>query len=293
MHNYLRAIGFSNLQNEKDIKEILRQVFHDFDEREVSREGKNRAFVEYTKSFGENMGIKMCGIMDTDGFHQEYYFPYFQGKDISSKEDLIIERHAARESFAGVCEDVRIGVSVIFYLQNAAKYKQEMILGHLLSDKISTSFSGLSLKGKILFPVQKTETYIGSMGNDRANQRNKMIAAARQGDADAIESLTLEDIDTYAAVNQRILKEDLFSIVDTLFMPYGLECDHYQIMGNIKNVEKAVNKYTKETIYQLSLECNDMNLDVCINKEDLLGEPEIGRRFKGAVWLQGYINFEN
>ena len=49
-----------------------------------------------------------------------------------------------------------------------------------------------------------------------------MIAAARQGDAEAIESLTLEDIDTYAAVNQRILKEDLFSIVDTLFMPYGL-----------------------------------------------------------------------
>ena len=75
MHNYLRAIGFSNLQNEKDIKEILTEVFHDFDEREVSREGKNKAFVEYTKSFGENMGIKMCGIMDTDGFHQEYYFP--------------------------------------------------------------------------------------------------------------------------------------------------------------------------------------------------------------------------
>ena len=71
MHNYLRAIGFSNLQNEKDIKEILTEVFHDFDEREVSREGKNKAFVEYTKSFGENMGIKMCGIMDTDGFHQE------------------------------------------------------------------------------------------------------------------------------------------------------------------------------------------------------------------------------
>ena len=239
------------------------------------------------------MGIKMCGIMDTDGFHQEYYFPYFQGKDISSKEDLIIERHAARESFAGVCEDVRIGVSVIFYLQNAAKYKKEMLLGHLLSDKISTSFSGLSLKGKILFPVQKAEPRVTATGSDSANQRHKMIAVARQGDAEAIESLTLEDIDTYAAVNQRILKEDLFSIVDTLFMPYGLECDHYQVMGNIKDVEKTVNKYTKETIYQLRLECNDMNLDVCINKEDLLGEPEVGRRFKGTIWLQGHINFAN
>ena len=34
MHNYLRAIGFSNLQNEKDIKEILTEVFHDFDEKQ-------------------------------------------------------------------------------------------------------------------------------------------------------------------------------------------------------------------------------------------------------------------
>ena len=76
MHNYLRAIGFSNLQNEKDIKEILTEVFHDFDEREVSREGKNKAFVEYTKSFGENMGIKMCGIMDTDGC-KDWCFGYF------------------------------------------------------------------------------------------------------------------------------------------------------------------------------------------------------------------------
>ena len=111
------------------------------------------------------------------------FVSYFQGKDISSKEDLIIERHAARESFAGVCEDVRIGVSVIFYLQNAAKYKKEMLLGHLLSDKISTSFSGLSLKGKILFPVQKAEPRVTATGSDSANQRHKMIAAARQGDA--------------------------------------------------------------------------------------------------------------
>ena len=293
MHNYLRAIGFGSLQEEKDIKEILEDVFHNYDEREASREGRNKAFVEYTKSFGENMGIKMCGIMDTEGFHQEYYFPYFKGKDVSSTEDLTIERHAARESFAGVCEDVRMGVSVIFYLQNAAKYKKEMILGHLVNDKISTNFSGLSRKGCILLPVQKAQSFPDSIGNDTASQRHKMIAAARQGDVEAIESLTLEDIDTYAAVNQRILKEDLFSIVDTLFMPYGLECDHYQIVGNIRNVEKAVNRYTKETISQLSLECNDMDLDVCINKEDLFGEPEVGRRFKGVVWLQGHINFAN
>ena len=290
MHSYLRAIGFEELQTEQKLKEILSDVFHEYDERTVTREGKNRAFVEYTKEFGKNMGIKMCGTMDTEGFHQEYYFPYFRGKNISSREDLIVEKHAARESFAGVCEDMRMGVSIIFYVQNAAKYKKETILNHLLSDKISTTFSGLSLQGKILLPVAKDEAYKEG-GVEAANRRSKMIPAARQGDAEDIESLTLEDIDTYSMINRRILKEDLFTIIDTLFMPYGMECDHYQVIGNIKGVEQTVNSYTKEKIYQMTLECNDMDLDVCINAKDLLGDPEVGRRFKGVIWLQGNINF--
>ena len=51
------------------------------------------------------------------------------------------------------------------------------------------------------------------------------------------------------------------------------------------------NEYTGEKIYQMNLECNDMGFDICINAKDLLGEPEIGRRFKGSIWLQGHMNF--
>jgi hypothetical protein len=28
-----------------------------------------------------------------------------------------------------------------------------------------------------------------------------------------------------------------------------------------------------------------------MNKKDLLGEPAVGRRFKGNIWLQGMIDF--
>ena len=48
---------------------------------------------------------------------------------------------------------------------------------------------------------------------------------------------------------------------------------------------------TGEEIYQFTIESNDMQFDICINKKDLLGEPEVGRRFKGVVWLQGQIHF--
>ena len=36
-----------------------------------------------------------------------------------------------------------------------------------------------------------------------------------------------------------------------------------------------------------------MIFDVCINSEDLMGEPAVGRRFKGVIWMQGNINYED
>ena len=123
-------------------------------------------------------------------------------------------------------------------------------------------------------------------------RRNQLINAAKNGDPEAIESLTIEDMDNYSMISRRIYQEDLYSIVDTFFMPYGIECDQYQIMGNITSYRKVRNAVTKEYIYQMNIECNDLLFDVCINEEDLMGSPEVGRRFKGNIWLQGKINFE-
>ena len=47
---------------------------------------------------------------------------------------------------------------------------------------------------------------------------------------------------------------------------------------------------TGEQVYQLLVNCNDLIYDVCINKLDLLGEPQPGRRFKGNIWMQGYAS---
>ena len=124
-----------------------------------------------------------------------------------------------------------------------------------------------------------------------ARNRSHLIAAARKGDEEAIENLTLEDMDTYTAISRKIRKEDVFSIVDTYFMPYGVECDQYSILGEIIESQKRQNYMTGENVYQMTINCNELIFDMCINEEDLLGEPEVGRRFKGIIWMQGYINF--
>ena len=119
-----------------------------------------------------------------------------------------------------------------------------------------------------------------------------MIQAAREGDEDAIENLTLEDMDTYSMISKRIMEEDVFSIVTTHFMPCGVECDHYNIMGEILDVELRENNYTKEKIYAMTVETNGIVMDICINQQDLVGEPMPGRRFRGIIWLQGLVHFE-
>ena len=119
-----------------------------------------------------------------------------------------------------------------------------------------------------------------------------MLKAARDGDEDAIENLTLEDMDTYTMISKRIENEDILSIVMSHFMPCGVECDQYNVMGDILNVELRENNQTKEKIYVMTIEANGIILDVCINQQDLVGEPAVGRRFRGIIWLQGLVHFE-
>lgn len=87
-------------------------------------------------------------------------------------------------------------------------------------------------------------------------------------------------------------REDIYSIVDTCFMPSGIECDQYSVIGNILSVDRRINRITGEEIFLLGLECNDLLFTAAINAADLLGEPVPGRRFKGQVWIQGNVCFE-
>lgn len=118
-----------------------------------------------------------------------------------------------------------------------------------------------------------------------------LVSAARAGDAEAIENLALDDIDIYTKVSRRLIKEDVFSIVDTYIMPYSVECDRYSILGVITGVRIVENIYTKEELYVMNLEVNDLKFDVCVPVHRVFGEPKAGRRFKGKIWMQGRINF--
>ena len=291
MHKYLKTVGFSKVNTRKELQQILRDVVHNYDEKVVLENHPDGVFAEFSKNYGCDCGITVCGQYDNDNkFHLDYYFPFFRGTGITTRENIVVEQHADKESFAGACDDLRIGVTLIFYLQNAAEYMVERDRGNLRSREQSLTLSGLASEGKIILPVQKDKEAV-RVEQELTRNRANLIAAARNGDEEAMESLTMEDMDTYSMISQRIATEDVLTIVDSYFMPHGIECDQYSVLGEIQDLVTFQNSVTNEEICQMTIESNDMQFDVCINKRDLLGEPAIGRRFKGDIWLQGQLHF--
>lgn len=288
MHQYLRAIGFSKI-NKDELKALFQNIVKYPTIEKTATDSEGNEFVEISKEFGTHIGITLRGTYKTDEtFEMEYYYPYFVGESLSSEEMIDVQKHAEKESYAGVCDEVKLGVAMIFYLQNVADY-----LAYTALDKNRPQgvvLAGLSTEGKVILPISKTERQSEVMQNI-SDERNHLIAAAREGDEDAIENLTLEDIDMYAVLSRRIKHEDILSIVESSFLPCGVECDQYSVIGEIRDVKLISNSFTGENIYLMDIECNEMTFGVCINQSDLLGQPAVGRRFKGMVWMQGTVRF--
>lgn len=291
MHKYLRAVGFSKIKNHNEVHDLILDVIKNATNRSYTSNSEESMLAMFCKDFTNNMGIAVCGEFDKDDkFTYEYYFPYFIGSNISSDDNISVERHAEKESYAGVCDDLKVGVSLIFYLQNVISYAKVKYNNLLPVRGTSLTLGALSIGGKIILPIEKDEQDI-EKSRMNSIKRSKLMAQAREGNEEAIETLTLEDMDIYNSVCKKIRNEDVLSLVDTYFMPFGVECDQYSILAEITSCELVKNKETGEEIYIMTLCCNELTFDMCINKIDLYGEPKVGRRFKGTIWMQGTINF--
>ena len=289
MHSYLRAIGFSDEHlTEHDVGVLLDNVYRNYDSMvSVMGSDTTTAFLEVSRACGSGFGLRVCGEKDAYGFHRINYFPYLAGRGITSEENVAIQVRAFGDSYTGVLEDGRVGAALIFALQNPGDYRREL---KLEEGRITTTLSALSLSGLILLPMLQTEE-AEDQKKTYYEKRSRIVAEAKGGSEKAMELLTLQDMDLYAMLLKRAQQEDILSIVESYFMPYGMESDQYRILGTIQEIRREQNRFTREEIVILTVLCNGMQFNVCINRADLVGEPEAGRRFKGTVWLQGRVNF--
>lgn len=287
MHSYLPAIGFHQLKKKSQFQNLLKTIKDSPDAIYMAPNDEETNYTVLMKEVEDGVGIALCGETDQQGnFQMEYHYPYFYSNKCSTAAECMVKKQSDKESYNGVCDDMRLGLNLIFYVNNFMDYKKYSGLKKSAPKTKYVCLSALCNSGKILLPIAKTKKQLETIRKEN-RQCSKLLEAARQGDQSAMEDLAVMDMNLNTQISQRIQRQDIYSVVETFFMPCGVECDQYTVMGYITAVKKTANRLTGEPLYLLDLLCNDVPFRVCIAEEDLMGVPCIGYRFKGDIWLQG------
>lgn len=152
----MNAIGFGNINSKRKLKNILTQVKTSFTQHDLIAQDEEMDICEYQKEYGAGIGIAMFGDRDIhEEFEKNYYYPFFLGTGITSHADVYIERRMDREAYAGICEDVKVGINLIFHLQNTVELLKERQKAKNSVKYKSVTLSGLCNGGTILLPVLK------------------------------------------------------------------------------------------------------------------------------------------
>lgn len=293
MHTYFRAIGFSEPMKNLDRLNLLDDILNKPTYRAYTSMSPDseEMLTELRMDLGDGYGIAILGVYDEDDeFDCMDMFPYMANGKISTTEEIDIEPRIDGCSFAGVVDDLKLGMTLIFRLRNVVDYIKATEIYRNEKPVTSAALSALSVEGTILMPIMKTEQDI-QVEESNYRARNDLMNRARSGNEDAIRDLTLKDMDAYSVLIGKVQTEDMYTLVDNYFMPTGVECDLYSILGEIVSCRLTKNPYTLEKVYVMTIDCNRMHFSLCINEKDLYGEPQVGRRFRGIVWMQGEIHF--
>jgi len=288
MHDFLRAIGFRNIKTEKDFNPILNDAAQDNDNREIVLKSDDCYVCRITKYYSEDakIGLEIYGeYIEDDVFRMEYYHPFFNSDCVSAKEPVELQRHAATNSYAGICDDDRLDISIIFYLNEAGLNRKSLFDERRFEDK-TIYFSALCKVGRVLLPVLPSLKGENSVVKDKVS---KFCAEAEIDSADFDEDMSDYIPDFLPDFEKRLKKDDVYTIVNTFLMPYGVETDQYMVLGEIDSVRTVKNNVSGENVYIIRLTARKIQMDICVNEGDVQGVPVPGRRFKGIIWLQGRI----
>ena len=289
MHMYLRSLGFSQYTSNRAADRFLDELVENYGggARQIRCYEEDRRW-EFRVVLAPGMSLVIGGRFNEQGrLIRDTHYPCLDSDDTSSEVACSIQKQIDKDEYIGLVDDSRVGISLIFRLTNTMEYLDRAFCKLPLFSK-EVCLSSWSNKGRILLPVQKKNKAVYQAATQN---RYSLIEAARNGDEQAIESLSMEELNMYNMVSRRLQNEDIYSIVDTCFVPHGVECDIYSILGEIEKIDTKKNTITGEEVYDFTLNCNDIRIHTGILKSDLEGEPEVGRRFKGRIWLQGKVKF--
>ncbi len=177
------------------------------------------------------------------------------------------------------------GIPVNFLLSNAEDYEDAIIHKSKVRGVYLSAFSN---EGMIVLPIED-DVFFDESGEENAKTvSNHFMESAGMRDISMSEEEYYEEM---SFIRDLLKTEDVLSVLEVYLFPVENIDAMYSLLGIIEDVKKETIRDSDGFIYCLRLRTMGLKLDLLINEKDLLGEPKVGMRFKGNVWLQGRIDF--
>ena len=161
MHRFLRAAGFSMYQKKKDIRALLRCLAREAGTSSCLQLDRETELYEIKTEVAPGIGVAMYGeLNEQDEMEIEYYYPYILNEEVTSRAECSIQRHTEKETYAGLLDEYKVGLSLIFYLLNPIEYRECYRKERERLQVTSVSLAGFANRGKVLLPIKKTALQI-------------------------------------------------------------------------------------------------------------------------------------
>ncbi len=291
MESSLTAIGFSELDEEYTVEDLLEQVLKDAEAQQfVEIEGKH-ILAEYTQKISENTYINARVGLDKDTtkkdskievYDCEAYVLSDRVLDVCDVEIECIDNIGAHYV---ICEEKTTSMQMIFWLQNVVEYLKGK-RQHKTCTQIN--IAAIANEGTIILPIEQDEEDEQLEKEEREKIRD-IIQLMKDGDEEAKQRLEAEEKELDQQLKERLYQEDFLTIMSRYFIPVTLQDAVYAVLGEIVDIKERENSKTNELMYDFTLNVNDVLMDVVISKKQLVGMPSIGMRFMGTCWLQGKV----
>ena len=175
MHKYLRAVGFSDPMNSMDRLNLIDDIKtkSSYHVQAASLYSTEEMLTEYRLDLAGGCGLTMVGTFeDENDFLAGQIEPYLTPDSVTSMEEVFVEERIDNRSFAGICDDMRVGTTLIFRLLNPVEYLRYSAFEELPHPGTSVCLSALSVEGTVVLSLEKSP-YDQHVIRQRADRRRR------------------------------------------------------------------------------------------------------------------------
>ncbi|MDA3730548.1 DUF3881 family protein [Niameybacter massiliensis] len=299
MESPLNAVGFSKSSNKYDTEDIIEGILNNPSKQMAIELTPEVIFAEYLQELAENtylivrVTVKKDNDSDKDPEITVYNCDAFvEAENNMQIEELSIERGDEYDEedtdYYVIFEEKESSMEIIFILQNTVQYLEGVRQGKTIKE---VNVVGIASEGTIILPIEKDEEEERVEKEEREKLRS-ILQKMKEGDEEARSLLEKEEKELDLLLKERLREEDFLTVMSGYFMPATVEDSVYAILGEILAIKERKNKITDEEMYVLTLDVNDLILEVVIHKDELIGMPSVGMRFMGTCWIQGQVIME-